>query len=80
MRKFFRVAAIILLILIGFGTGICGLFGVGVTLFDGSGWQHSDRGLVAVLSAVFLSIAAGCFFAVRGLIRRLRAAREQGPG
>ena len=77
MRQFFRIAAIVLLVLIGFGTGICGLFGLGVTLFEVSGWQHADKVLIIVISTVSLLVATGAFFAVRALVRRVRAAREQ---
>ena len=75
--QFLRIAAIVFLVLIGFGFGLCGLFGLGVTLFEVSGWQHGDKVLIVVISTVSLLVATGAFFAVRALVRRVRAAREQ---
>jgi DMSO reductase anchor subunit len=76
MGQFLRIAAIVFLVLIGFGFGLCGLFGLGLTLFEVSGWQHSDKGLILVISIVSLLVATGSFFAVRALARKVRAARE----
>ena len=74
MGQFLRFTAIVLLVLLGFGTGICGLFGLGLTVFEVSGWQHSDKGLILVISAVCLMVATGCFFAIRALVRKVQAA------
>jgi hypothetical protein len=79
MGQILRILAIALLVLIGFGTGICGLFGLGVSLTDlgGPGWQHSDTTLIVVVSTVCLLVATGCFFLVRALVREVRAARAK---
>ena len=81
MGQFLRFAAIIVLVLIGFGSGICGLFGLAMTVPEVFGPRHggSDVGLVLVLSAVGGLIAAGCFFGVRTLARSLRRSGETRP-
>jgi phosphotransferase system glucose/maltose/N-acetylglucosamine-specific IIC component len=87
MGQFLRFVAIMLLVLTGFGTGICGLFGIGITLTDAQVSRSNDAGVILVISAVCLVVAIGCFFAVRALIRRLHAAdaarrvdSNRGPG
>lgn len=87
MGQFLRFVAIMLLVLTGFGTGICGLFGIGVTLTDAQMSRSTDAGLILVISGVCLLVAIGCFFAVRALIRRVQAAdaarnveSNSGPG
>jgi hypothetical protein len=81
MRKFFRIIGLILLILIGFGTGICGLFGLGVTFTEmgGPGWRNADAVMIVSLSVVLLLIAVACFFAIRALIRKLSASQDGAP-
>jgi uncharacterized membrane protein len=78
MSQFLRFAAIVLLVLIGFGTGICGLFGLVVTLdMAGESWRHADRVMILILSAVSILVTVGCFFGIRALARRMRAARQK---
>ena len=73
---FLRYVGIVLLVLIGFGSGICGLFGLAVTLdVAGEGWQHADRPMIFILSVLCILVAVGCVFGIRALSRRLRAAR-----
>ena len=82
MGQFLRFAALILLVLIGFGSGICGLFGLAMTVPDMFGPRPvgaSDVGLVLVLSAVGGLIAVGCFFGARALARGLRRAAQSKP-
>jgi hypothetical protein len=82
MGQFLRFAALILLVLIGFGSGICGLFGLAMTVPDMFGPRPvsaSDVGLVLVLSAVGGLIAVGCFFGARALARSLRRSSETKP-
>jgi hypothetical protein len=77
---FLRFVGIVLLVIIGFGSGICGLFGFAVTLdVAGEGWQHADRVMIFILSVVCILVAVGCVFGVRALSRRLRAARGPDP-
>jgi hypothetical protein len=77
MAQFLRFAALIILALIGFGTGICGLFGLGASAIDGlSGKGHGPEdftGLVVIVSLIGVAVAIGCFFATRALARSLRA-------
>lgn len=82
MGQFLRFAALILLVLIGFGSGICGLFGLAMMVPDVFGPRPvaaSDVGLVVVLSAVGGLIAVGCFFGARALARSLRRAAQPKP-
>ena len=77
---FLRFIGIVLLVLIGFGTGICGLFGLAVTLdVAGEGWRHADRVMIFILSVVCILVAVACVFGIRALSRRMRAARETNP-
>jgi len=80
MGQFLRVAALLLLIGIGFGSGICGLLGLGVTFADifGSGPHDSDRGLILGLSLLCVAVAVACFFGIRAVARRMwEAAQKQ---
>ena len=72
MGQFLRFALLIILALIGFGTGICGLFAVGATVVDTmSRSSGSDQfaGLILVLGGACILVAVGCFFGVRALAR-----------
>lgn len=71
MRQFLRFALIFVLIIIGFGGGVCGVFGLAMSVTAGNG-----TGLVLVLSAVGLLVALGCGLLARRLIRRMNAARQ----
>jgi hypothetical protein len=82
MGQFLRFAALILLVLIGFGSGICGLFGLAMTVPDMFGPRPvpaGDVGLVLVASAIGGLIAVGCFFGARALARSLRRPAETKP-
>jgi hypothetical protein len=75
--QFLRFAALIILVFIGFGSGICGLFGLGVSAFDamqGGGRSGGENftGVVVLFSVVGVVVAIACFFAVRALSRSLR--------
>jgi len=71
---FLRFAGIILLVLIGFGTGICGLFGMAMTIAGGA----DDFTVPAfILSAIAILVSVGCFFGIRALIRRSQAAQAK---
>jgi hypothetical protein len=66
---FLRFAGIVLLVMIGFGTGICGLFGMAMTIAGGA-----DNFAVPafILSAIAILVSVGCFFGIRVLTRRWR--------
>ena len=60
MGQFLRFALLIILALIGFGTGICGLFAVGATVVDTmSRSSGSDQfaGLILVLGGACILVA-----------------------
>jgi len=72
---FLRFAGIVLLVVIGFGSGICGLFGMAMTVAGGA----DDFTVPAlILSVIAILVSVGCFFGVRALIRRWRAAQAKG--
>jgi len=79
MAQFLRFSALIILALVGFGSGICGLFGLGASAIDalngrgGGGGGENFTGVVVMFSVVGVVVAIGCFFAVRALSRSLRA-------
>jgi hypothetical protein len=79
MAQFLRFSALIILALIGFGSGICGLFGLGASAIDalhghgGGGGGENFTGVVVMFSVIGVVVAIGCFFAVRALARSLRA-------
>jgi hypothetical protein len=77
MGQFLRFAALIILALVGFGSGICGLFGLAASALDatrsGGGGGENFTGVVVLFSVVGVVVAIGCFFAVRALARSLRA-------
>jgi len=78
MAQFLRFATLIILAVIGFGSGICGLFGLGATALDslqrrGGSSAENMTGLVIVISLIGIVIAVGCFFGARALARSLRA-------
>jgi hypothetical protein len=73
---FLRFAGIVLLVLIGFGSGICGMIGLAVTLdVAGEGWRHADKISIFLLSVLCILVTVGCIFGIRALLRRVRAAR-----
>jgi hypothetical protein len=71
MGQFLRLTMIVLLVLIGFGTGICGLFGLAATFPGGV------NSIVFGLSIVGFLVTIGCFFGIRTLARRMREASKQ---
>ena len=76
MGQFLRFAALIVLLLIGFGSGICGLLGLGYSAFEalqGRGGPQDFTGLVVGFSVVGVAIAIACWFGIRALAHRLRA-------
>jgi len=79
MGQFLRFSALVILALVGFGSGICGLFGLGASAIDamqghgGGGGGENFFGVVVMFSVVGVIVAIGCFFAVRALARSLRA-------
>lgn len=79
MGQFLRIAALVLLVLVGFGTGICGLFGLGATFAElfGALPSASDRALILGLSVLCIAVAVGCFFGIRALARRMREAARK---
>jgi hypothetical protein len=78
--RFLRFVGIVLLVLIGFGSGICGMVGFAVTLdVAGEGWRHADKVSIFLLSILCILVTVGCVFGIRSLLRRMRAARETSP-
>jgi hypothetical protein len=76
MGQFLRFALLIILVFIGFGTGICGLFAIGSMAIDTmqrSSGMDQYAPLIFGLGAVCIAIAVGCFFGVRALARGLRS-------
>jgi|SRR6185369_11156849 hypothetical protein len=75
MGQFLRFALLIILVFIGFGTGVCGLFAVGSVAVDtmsrSSGMDQYGP-LILGLGVVCVAVAVGCFFGVRALARSLR--------
>jgi uncharacterized membrane protein len=83
MGNFLRFAALVLLLLIGFGGGICGLFGLGAVAVGSIGGHRQSGGedftsLALVLSAAGLIIAALCAWGVRALARGLKRSAQAG--
>jgi len=76
MGNFLRFAALILLLLIGFGSGICGLFGLGAVAVDQitghSGSTMDFSGVALVLSIIGVIVAALCIWGIRVLARALK--------
>jgi len=71
---FLRFAGIVLLVVIGFGTGICGLFGMAMTIAGGA----DDFTVPAfILSTIAILVSVGCFFGIRALTRRWREAQAK---
>jgi hypothetical protein len=67
-----RLVGIFLLVVIGFGTGICGLFGIITEVRRKEElWE-----VVVLFSVIGILVSVGCFFAIRALIRRDRRAKE----
>jgi hypothetical protein len=82
MGQFLRFALLIILVFIGFGTGICGLFAIGSMAIDTmqrSSGMDQYAPLIFGLGAVCIAIAVGCFFGVRALARSLRTPAEPPP-
>ena len=79
MAQFLRFAGLIIFALVGFGSGICGLVGLGGSAVDalnghgGGGGGENFTGLVVVMSLIGIVVAVGCFFLARMLARSLRA-------
>ena len=75
MGNFLRFAALILLVGIGFGSGICGLFGLGAVAVDSmgghSGGPEDFVSVAVVLSLIGLAVAALCVWGIRALSRSL---------
>jgi hypothetical protein len=76
MGNFLRFSALILLVLIGFGSGICGLVGLGGVAVDSmSGHRGSGpedfTSVAVVLSLIGLAVAALCVWGIRALSRSL---------
>jgi hypothetical protein len=73
--NFLRIAALILLLLIGFGSGICGLFGLGAVAVDSMsghrGGPEDFTSVAVVLSLIGLAVAALCVWGIRALSRSL---------
>jgi hypothetical protein len=69
MRQFLRFIAIVLLLFLGFGTGICGLIGIGSVLGSSNGFN----GIVIALGLLGLTVSAACIWGIRALARRMHA-------
>jgi amino acid transporter len=70
MGQFLRFALLIILVFIGFGTGVCGLFAIGsmaVDTMSRSSGMDQYAPLIFGLGAICIAVAVGCFFGVRAL-------------
>jgi len=80
MGNFLRFAALILLLLIGFGSGICGLFGLGAVAVEQINGRSSSTmdlsGAMLVLSTIGVIVAALCIWGIRVLARGLKRAAQ----
>lgn len=81
MGNFLRFAALILLVLIGFGGGICGVFGLGAVAVEQLSGERLTgamdfTGVALVLSLIGLVIAALCIWGIRVLARGLRRSAQ----
>ena len=73
MGQFLRFALLIILVFIGFGTGICGLWAVVGSVIDLSSSRPDQfAGAFAVVGLICIVVAVACFFGVRALARSLR--------
>jgi len=75
MGQFLRFALLIILVFIGFGTGVCGLFAIGsmaVDTMSRSSGMDQYAPLIFGLGAICIGVAVACFFGVRALARGLR--------
>ena len=79
MGQFLRFAVLIILAMVGFGTGICGAWGLIVLVTDAQ-TQQSFAGVVAVIATICIVVAIGCFFGVRALARSIREHSSAQPG
>jgi hypothetical protein len=84
--NFLRFAALILLVMIGFGGGICGLFGLGAVIVEQVSGERMTgamdfTGVALALSAIGLVVAALCIWGIRVLARSLkRTAQAEAAG
>ena len=81
MGNFLRFAALIALVLIGFGGGICGVFGLGAVAVEQLSGERLTgamdfTGMALVLSLIGLVIAALCIWGIRVLARGLRRSAQ----
>ena len=81
MGNFLRFAALIVLVLIGFGGGICGVFGLGAVAVEQLSGERLTgamdfTGMALVLSLIGLVIAALCIWGIRVLARGLRRSAQ----
>jgi hypothetical protein len=80
MGNFLRFAALVLLLLVGFGSGICGLFGLGAMAVDSMngrrGGPDDFTSVAVVFSIAGLIIAALCTWGVRALSRSLKRSAQ----
>jgi hypothetical protein len=79
--NFLRFAALILLVLIGFGGGICGVFGLGAVAVEQLSGERLTgaqdfTGVALGLSAIGLVSAALIIWGIRVLARGLRRAAQ----
>lgn len=73
--QFLRFATLIILVALGFGTGICGLFAIGGMAIDTmqrSSGMDPWAPAAFVIGGVCILVAIACFFGVRALARSLR--------
>jgi hypothetical protein len=71
MAQFLRIALLLVLALVGFGSGLCGTLALVMVVSDPSAMGNLQSLFVTVIVTT-LAIAAACFFAVRALIGAIR--------
>ena len=85
MGNFLRFAALILLVLIGFGGGICGVFGLGAVAVEQLSGERITgamdfTGVALALSCIGLVVAALCIWGIRVLARSLKRSAQAQAG
>jgi hypothetical protein len=83
--NFLRFAALILLVLIGFGGGICGVFGLGAVAVEQLSGERITgamdfTGVALALSCIGLVVAALCIWGIRVLARSLKRSAQAEAG
>lgn len=71
MGEFIRIVVLLVLALIGFASGLCGLFGFAMVVTDSLGGGSNDgfTPVAVLLSSIGVAIAVVSFFIMRAMLR-----------